>query len=395
MTWGAVNGSGDGPLAAPAPRNSPRIGDPGALEDGVPQPRGDEVADRHRIAKPDLGLGGVDVDVDPAARELQIEDHHRVAAAGQQIPIRLLDRPTEHEIPHPPAVDEQVGGVVARRPVQVRRRGEAHQGQRPPLDADLHHLAGVGAQGVHRAHGQAVGHRRVDHPPPAVVEGEADVGPGQGGADHGLDAVAQLGGDRPEERPTGREVVEQVAGSHHRARRAGRRLDVDQGPPLDPDLHRAVGIRRAGDDLEPADGGDRRQGLAAKAVAAQGLQIPHPADLRGGVALDAQQRVLPPHAHAVVGHLDQGGSAVPQGHIDARRPGIERVLHQLLDHRRGALDHLPRGDLVDDVLLEDPDPRLGRLAHPSIASPSLRRRLRCSRSGVPSKPKASLRRLVR
>ncbi len=46
-------------------------------------------------------------------------------------------------------------------------------------------------------------------------------------------------------------------------------------------------------------------------------------------------------------------SSTPAGldrHVDPRRPGVHRVLHQLLDHARRALDHLPGGDLVDEAL---------------------------------------------
>src|SRR5262249_25242882 len=36
--------------------------------------------------------------------------------------------------------------------------------------------------------------------------------------------------------------------------------------------------------------------------------------------------------------------------LDTARASIERVLDQFLDHARGALDHLARGDAVDDGL---------------------------------------------
>ena len=44
-------------------------------------------------------------------------------------------------------------------------------------------------------------------------------------------------------------------------------------------------------------------------------------------------------------------------HVDAGRPRVERVLDELLDDRRRPLDHLARGDLVDQDVREDRDPR--------------------------------------
>ena len=45
-------------------------------------------------------------------------------------------------------------------------------------------------------------------------------------------------------------------------------------------------------------------------------------------------------------------SSPPCGHrdVDPRRPGVDRVLHQLLDDAGRPLDHLAGGDLVDDAL---------------------------------------------
>ena len=48
-------------------------------------------------------------------------------------------------------------------------------------------------------------------------------------------------------------------------------------------------------------------------------------------------------------------SRLPAGfdrHLDRARPGVERVLDQFLDRRRRPLDHLARGDAVDDERIE-------------------------------------------
>src|ERR671919_493036 len=45
---------------------------------------------------------------------------------------------------------------------------------------------------------------------------------------------------------------------------------------------------------------------------------------------------------------------------DRARPGVERVLHELLDHRGGTLDDLAGGDLVDQGVGQSPDRHYGR-----------------------------------
>ena len=53
------------------------------------------------------------------------------------------------------------------------------------------------------------------------------------------------------------------------------------------------------------------------------------------------------HAAAVIGDTDIGGTTVAQADLDMRGPGVEAVLHQLLDHRGGAFHHLASSDAVD------------------------------------------------
>ena len=72
------------------------------------------------------------------------------------------------------------------------------------------------------------------------------------------------------------------------------------------------------------------------------------ADLELDVALDRQRQFIRRHAGAVVDDRDQPLAAFLDGDVDARGPGIDRVLDQLLDRRCRALDDLARGDAVDE-----------------------------------------------
>jgi hypothetical protein len=104
----------------------------------------------------------------------------------------------------------------------------------------------------------------------------------------------------------------------------------------------------AAGDGEPRHRADRRQRLAAEAERADVEQVVV-GQLRGGVAVDRKREVAARHAGAVVGDADEPAPAAVGHHLDAAGAGVERVLDQLLDHARRALDHLAGGDAIDDA----------------------------------------------
>ena len=105
------------------------------------------------------------------------------------------------------------------------------------------------------------------------------------------------------------------------------------------------GPRGAGDQGQAAHRGDAGQGLAPEPQGGDVQEVGFVPELAGGVALQAQSGLLRGHAPAVVRHPD----AVPAPFLDLHRdgpgPGVQGVFHQLLDHRGGAQDDLPGGDL--------------------------------------------------
>ncbi len=54
------------------------------------------------------------------------------------------------------------------------------------------------------------------------------------------------------------------------------------------------------------------------------------------------------HPHPVIDDLDQALTRGFDAHLDLGRAAIDRVFHQLLDDRRGSIDHFPGGDTVGD-----------------------------------------------
>ena len=96
---------------------------------------------------------------------------------------------------------------------------------------------------------------------------------------------------------------------------------------------------------------DRRQRLAAKAKRRDAGQIAV-GDFRRRVALDRERQVALVHAASVVDDADEAFAALFDRDVDARRAGVKRVLDELLDGGRRALDHLAGGDAIDEKGIE-------------------------------------------
>ena len=67
------------------------------------------------------------------------------------------------------------------------------------------------------------------------------------------------------------------------------------------------------------------------------------------MALDGQRQLIARQAVAIVGHQDAGEAAAVGLDFQARSPGVQGVLHQLLDRAGRPLDHLAGGDAVDQL----------------------------------------------
>ncbi len=75
------------------------------------------------------------------------------------------------------------------------------------------------------------------------------------------------------------------------------------------------------------------------------------------MAFQAEQRLIGRHSDAIVGYDEGFSTAHDNLHVDLRCPRIDGILDQLLEHGGRALDHLPRCDLVCNVVGEDLDGR--------------------------------------
>ena len=121
--------------------------------------------------------------------------------------------------------------------------------------------------------------------------------------------------------------------------------------PLDPDPGALEHFRRAGENGESADRGDRRKRLAAESQSGDPVDVLCGEDLAGPVRLDAEQRVVGIHSGAVVGDADQPRTGPFDLDADVGGSGVDGVFHQFLDHRCGAFDHLPGRDPVAELFI--------------------------------------------
>src|SRR5712664_2962060 len=168
-----------------------------------------------------------------------------------------------------------------------------------------------------------------------------------------LVAVAELGGFAAQELAARRRVEVQVGDRYRGARRACGGFDLADVRTLGADRRAMRRLPRAGGDRDSRDRGDGRERLAAKSHAADAFQVLEAADLARGVARERERQVVARYAGAVVVDLDALRAALVQRHGDAARVRVEAVLEQLLEHRRGPLDHLAGGDLAHQQIGQD------------------------------------------
>ena len=212
--------------------------------------------------------------------------------------------------------------------------------------------------------------RRLEHLPGIVMEGERYVRSRHSEAAHGVFGMPELGAGGAQELAAGRNVEEEIAHLHRRAelRRGG--LDGRDHPPVDPHPRPTRGVPWPTRELDSRHRGDARQRLPAKPHARDAIQIVERCDLAGRMARERESELAGGNTESVVAHPDQTGSSRFELDVNRRRIRIERVLDELLDHRRGALHDLPGRDLVRQHPGQGPD-RLARrrFAHRSRSRP--------------------------
>jgi len=349
------------------------------LADGL----GDEASHGAFLPELHLALGGVDVHVHGGGVDVEEEAADGVAALHEGGVIALDQGVVEAAVLDGATVDEEVllvaGGARdaggADEPPEVEVAGRllledgGGVGVRGGIDPGFKvHDEPLGGPAVEDAESLAQGLEtfrggggrtwwQFPHEAPLVGEGETHAGMCAGCEGEVMLDVGALGLLGAQELPSRGQVEEEGTNLHGGA--GGIRGGLDLGDPaaLDQDGGGlAVGVVvLPGDEMEAADAGDGGQGLPAEAHGGDGGEVLGPLDLGRGVAFQAEQCVVPGHAHAIVGHADQAAAAGRDLDGDAGWAGVDGVLDELLDDGGGSLDDLAGRDLVGDVVGQEAD----------------------------------------
>jgi hypothetical protein len=116
------------------------------------------------------------------------------------------------------------------------------------------------------------------------------------------------------------------------------------------DLGGVRGGGRAAGQHEMGDRGNRGQRLAAEAQCQDRFEFVQRGDLAGGVAHQRDGQFVGGDAAAVVGDDDASHAAFLEPDTQLRGAGVECVLEQFLDDRRGPFHHFTGGDLADQLV---------------------------------------------
>ena len=162
--------------------------------------------------------------------------------------------------------------------------------------------------------------------------------------------MAVLSAVGAQELPPRRRVEVELLDGHRGSRRERGRLRHPDLTAVDLDAPRVRLVLRTRSEAQPRHGGNRGESFAAKAERRDRLEVGRGRDLGCRVPRERQREILALDAGAVVGNADELDAAAGQIDVDRARAGVEAVLQQLLQRRRGPLDHLAGGDLVDQMI---------------------------------------------
>ena len=291
-------------------------------------------------------FGGVHVHVHMSLRNLEVEEHPRthslrdgsaISAFRGLYELRRTERPSVHEeITSPHARFRGIRTLYEPLQVEpvlaVRRENQS--------------AALIGAPHLSNSRGRVVHRRKIEQR--AIVGGqhEGDLGVGEREPGRGLTDHAALRAHRLQELgPRGR-IVEQVPDLDRRSAAARKIFDRVDLPTVSQHPRSDILLGFAGVQSQPRYRCHRRQRFATEAEGADASQVVRCGYLARRVAVQAEQRVFPPHADAVVADPDAALSAPFDRDLDPGRPSVERVLDELLHHGRRAFHDLTRGDLV-------------------------------------------------
>ena len=243
------------------------------------------------VAKADLGLGRMHVDVHPIRRQADEQAIRRIQLMMQHVAIGFLQGMDDQLVAHVAAIHEYMLAIPACRCSAGTDHPAGHP-QRPCGRIDRNRVV-LERFAQHLTHpgGGGLGVQSQLHP--AVVgQGKRRPRIRQRHPSHGFGAMRVFGRLGLEELAPRRGIEKQVLdvdrGAGCARRRRGR-VEVAAFGLHPPGM---IGIRAAAGELHPRDGGNRRQRLAAKPQARHLFQIGQAGDFAGRVPGQRQQQFV-------------------------------------------------------------------------------------------------------
>ena len=184
-----------------------------------------------------------------------------------------------------------------------------------------------------------------------LVKDEAHRGVCQGDAMELRDDVRVLRRFGLHEFASGGRLVKEVAHLDARALLRARRGDEFAFGKLPGTIR----PRRSALNRHRRDRVDRSERFAAKAERRNVLKVEEIADFARRVALERERELFLRDAATVVRDDDALQAAPVDAHFDIHGARVDGVFHEFFDDRRGALDHLARRNLTDELGGELPD----------------------------------------
>ena len=310
----------------------------------------------HRVgfAEAHLALCRVHVHVDERGIDVDEEHVRGMAIVVEDIGVRLADRVRHDLVAHEAPVHEEELRV-ARSACEARRRDQSAQARSRAFGAHFHRLGGeIVAEDARGALARSLG-GQLRGAPPVVRKRECDARARQRDARIRLVAAREFRRLALQElAPRGRIEIE-VLDLDRGAAGQGRGLDRGHRARFARDAPRVAVFGAPAHDGKTRHRTDRSERLAAEAERGGALEIFQRRDLAGGETRHRERQVVALDARAVIQHPHAAHAPFRELHRHRLRARVEAVLHQLLQRRRGTVDHLARGDLIHEQLGERPD----------------------------------------
>ena len=309
----------------------------------------EEGIDGPLVVESDLGFGRVDVDVDARRVDVEVEEIARVVPFGDQPLESGEDSTGQIGTLDETAVDEQE--LLASLGTGVL--GFVDKTADPDdvgvfLDRDQL-VVGIGLEDGNDPSAQS---RRGElvYQGVVAVQLESQFGVGKGHTDEFVRDAGKFDRVGLEKVSPGRDVEKQILYRQGRADGRRERLRFFIFRAFDADAHPQLVFRPARGQFDLGNGGDRGQGFTPEAFGMQMKEILGRGDFRGGMPQETVAGIGRTHSAAVVRNLDQLSASLTDRDNNVCSRGIDRVFHELLYYRSGALHHFSRSNLVGDVI---------------------------------------------